>query len=507
MSKKYVAVDIGASSGRLILAELDDKSRISLQEVHRFKNSFRRNKGHERWFIKNLVDEILKGLQKVKSLGIEKCTVGIDTWAVDYCLLDDKGNLLAEPVAYRDDRTSGAIEEFSKLISLEELYQKTGIQFQVFNTIFQLFKEDKTLLDKADKLLLIPDYLAYIFTGNMVMEETNASTMQLLNVKTRDFDEELLEIIGINGGLFPKCVKAGTLLGNLIRENFNNYNLPESEFITVASHDTASAVVGTPLGSFVQKNKNDLEDDKFVDKESIAKEINTAYISSGTWSLLGIENKQVINTMDAMKENYTNEWGINSTFRLLKNIMGMWLIQEIARDENYLHSYEEMSNMAKNTVSGIYINVNDELFLKPSSMKMAIKTYCEKTGQEYPKNKAVLYRSIYENLAYCYAYELKKLEGIINKKISKIHIVGGGSNILLLNQLTADITGIEVEAGPAEATAIGNIVVQMLVNGEFKSLAEARQCIKRSFDIKIYKPINDMSEQFEKYKKFIKSSY
>jgi len=506
MSRKYVAVDIGASSGRLILAELDDKSRISLTEVHRFKNSFRMKEGHERWFIKNLVNEILKGLQKVKSLGIEKCIVGIDTWAVDYCLLDNKGNLLAEPVAYRDDRTLGAIEEFSKLISLEELYQKTGIQFQVFNTIFQLFREDKAVLDEADKLLLIPDYLAYIFTGNMVIEETNASTMQLLNVKTRDFDKELLEYIGIDRQLFPKCVKSGTLLGYLIRENFKDYNLPESEFITVATHDTASAVIGTPLCSFVQQNKNDLNDDKIVNKESISEEISTAYISSGTWSLLGIESKHVMNTMDAMKENYTNEWGINGTFRLLKNIMGMWLIQEIARDENYLHSYEEMSNMAKNAVSSIFINVNDELFLKPSSMKAAIKEYCEKTRQEYPKSKAVLYRTIYENLAYCYAYELEKLEGIINQKISKIQIVGGGSNIFLLNQLTANITGIEVEAGPTEATAIGNIVVQMLAKNEFKNLADARQCIKRSFDIKMYKPINDMSEQFEEYKKFIKNS-
>ena len=480
---QYIAVDIGASSGRLILSQLED-GLITMKEVHRFKNGFAHRKGCDRWDVNYLVTEILKGLEKVKKQGVNACYVGIDTWAVDYCLIDAQGQLLELPIAYRDKRTEQAVSDFSKELSLERLYEKTGIQIQPFNTVFQLFVEDEELLSRAEKLLLIPDYLGYVFTGKAVMEKSNASTMQMLNPGTQMWDLDILSISGITPALFPPLVDAGTVLGPLKRAQFPAYDLPEATLINVASHDTASAVVGTP-------GQGD----------------TWAYISSGTWSLLGVETQMADVSQAAFRANYTNEWGACNTIRFLKNIMGMWLIQEVARNQEYRYSYAELAALAaRQPPFQQMIDINDDRFLNPLNMIEAIQAYCRETGQQAPVTPAELARCIYDNLALCYAKELAHLCTLTGAKgLHKLHIVGGGSNNELLNQLTADLSGVEVESGPAEATAIGNIVMQMLCMDEFADLREARAAIHRSFECKRFVPRASDSRIMARYLEKLKS--
>ncbi|WP_161841979.1 rhamnulokinase [Candidatus Enterococcus huntleyi] len=486
MTETYIAVDIGASSGRLMKSERQPNGQVTLEEIHRFKNGFHLKDGHDRWEIRQLTNEILLGLEKLKKSGVTNCYVGIDTWAVDYCLLDQAGELIEEPISYRDSRTEQAVKQFSTTYSLDKLYEKTGIQIQPFNTIFQLFVENNETLAAADKLLLIPDYLGYVFTGKAVTEKTNASTMQLLNPHTQTWDEELLAVVGITAEQLAPLTDAGTLLGELQREKFPNFDLPEATFITVATHDTASAVIGTPG-----------EGDDW------------AYISSGTWSLLGIETPVFNGSKDAFSANYTNEWGAYKTIRFLKNIMGMWLIQEVARQQEYRYSYAELADMAAATPAfQQFIDVNEECFLNPDNMIEALQQYCERTQQKVPKTAGEIARCIYDNLALCYAVELEKTEQLMgeNAKIDKLHIVGGGSNNRFLNQLTANVTGVTIEAGPGEATAIGNILVQMITTGVFANVKEARKAIKQSFDLSIHQPEAFDRTIIEKYKKFLKGA-
>lgn len=466
MIDNYIAIDIGASSGRLILSRTTENNKISFEEIYRFKNGFSKVGKYDCWDIENLTKNILIGLEKVKQNGIEECFVGIDTWAVDYCLLDENNHLIDDPISYRDNRTDESVAKFSKIISLEELYKKTGIQIQPFNTIFQLFSEEKGKLEKTKKILLIPDYLGYYFTGKTVAEKTNASTTQLLNIETKYWDEKILSVLGIKEEIFPKLVDPGTFLGEINAEKFPEHDLPKAKFITVASHDTASAVVGTPgVGD------------------------NWAYISSGTWSLLGVENKTVNISSKALKDNYTNEWGFNNTFRFLKNIMGMWLIQEISRMNNYEYSYPEIAKKASQVHSlNSIIDVNDKCFLNPDNMLEEIKKYCDKTNQKIPTNIWEMARVVYDSLATCYAKELKNLEHILDKKIETLYIVGGGANNHFLNQLTADMANIKVIAGPTEATAIGNLVIQMIANNRFENLEEARISIRNSFEFHEFYP-------------------
>lgn len=463
----YIALDIGASSGRLIKSSLKN-GKIQMEEIYRFKNGFTFVDGHERWNIDYLMIEVLKGLSIAKQQGITTCYLGIDTWAVDYCLLDENGELMEQPISYRDERTNHALEDFSQVLPLEKLYEKTGIQIQPFNTIFQLFMESKERLEKAKTLLLIPDYLGYVLTGKVATEKTNASTMQLLNANTQTWDEELLKIVHLNSEILPPLVEAGSILGKLVADKFPEYDLPEVTVINVASHDTASAVLGTPgYGS------------------------DWAYISSGTWSLLGIETKIPNVSLDAFNANYTNEWGAHNTIRFLKNIMGMWLIQEVARMQQYQYSYAQLAELAAAELAfQQFVDVNDPRFLNPENMIEELQTYCQETNQAVPKTPGELARCVYDNLALCYAVELKQLETLsgTHGKIQKLHIVGGGSNNRLLNQLTANATQTVIIAGPGEATAIGNLVMQMLSVGEFTTIDEARKCIETSFPCEIYQP-------------------
>ncbi len=482
-NNNYIAIDIGASSGRLMLSKKDVRGKISLEEIHRFKNGFTKVGATDCWDVNHLVAEILTGLAKLKATGITECFVGIDTWGVDYCLIDGNGVPLSLPISYRDRRTETALSEFAQNFPLATLYEKTGIQLQPFNTVFQLFKEKSTKLTQAKQLLLMPDYLGFIFTGNAVLEKTNASTMQLMNLKTRKLDPDILQTLGISENLFPQMTEPGTMLGELQADKFPTYNLPKTTFITIASHDTASAVVGTP------GNGEDW-----------------AYISSGTWSLMGVEISEGISTNAAFDANFTNEWGIQGTIRFLKNIMGMWLIQEVSRVQDYQYSYPELAEMAsREKAFQTLINVNDPRFLNPKNMIEAIQTYCRETKQVIPKTPGQLSRTIYDSLALCYAVELENLKKITGRVINRLHIVGGGSNNHFLNQLTADTCGIKVIAGPSEATAIGNIVVQMVATHGFGTLAEAREEIRNSFELHEFKPATSLviNDALNRYKKLI----
>lgn len=480
---EYIAIDIGASSGRLMHATHFRGRKFEIEEIHRFKNSFSNIEGTDYWDISHLINEILIGLEKVKKKGIEECYVGIDTWGVDYCLIGKNGQRLGAPVSYRDSRTEHAVSEFQKKMSLSELYRRTGIQIQSFNTIFQLLMEDKKKLKEAEQLLLIPDYLGYVFTGKSVIEKTNASTMQLLNIETQDWDEKILEVLEINKQIFPKLVDEGTILGELLNKNFPQYQLPKATFICVASHDTASAVVGTPaIGE------------------------NWAYISSGTWSLMGIETAEFYVNEESYESNFTNEYGAAGTVRFLKNIMGMWLIQEVARMQNYQYSYAELAQMASQEVPfQQFIDVNDPRFLNPENMITEIQNYCQETNQKIPKTPGEIARCVYDNLALSYGLDIRKIEKISGHKVEKIHIIGGGSNNQLLNQMTADICKVPVEAGPSEATAIGNLLIQMVATGIYPNIELARYDVSKSLDKKIFisRDIEAVSHTLNEYEKFI----
>ena len=460
----YIAVDIGASSGRVILAKKTHQ--LELEEIHRFRNHFHTENGHDRWNVTDLVNNIFLGLEKIKQRGIEKATLGIDTWAVDYCLLDAEGLLLAQPVAYRDHRTDGAMEAVFEKMPKETIYQKTGIQFLAFNTLYQLTVEERKLLKKTDKILMIPDYIAYCLTGKMVGEVSNVSTTQLLNLESRDYDEDLLKLLDIPRTKFPELVESGVVIGPILPEHHERYNLPEVEFIAVATHDTASAVVGVP-----------------------AIEKNWAYISSGTWSLIGVEQETSLANAAAYQANYTNEWGAYQTYRFLKNITGLWCIQEIAREYDGKYSFQEMAEAASQVEPFLQtVDLNDPRFTNPESMIKEIKTYCREHGERVPETMGELVMCVYSNLAVLYGKEFNRLEELTGQRLDCLHIVGGGSNVRLLNQLTANQIQKPVIAGPSEATAIGNLLVQMISQGEFTSLAEARTWLEDSMVCEVFEP-------------------
>lgn len=461
----YTAIDIGASSGRIMVGELNE-GKLDIQEIHRFANGFSQRDGHCFWDIDHLLKQILQGLQKVKTLGYEHCTVGIDTWAVDYVLLDEKGDRLREAISYRDRRTDHTIDKLEHTLSKAAIYQKTGIQFQPFNTIYQLYEEDRELLKKTDKIMMVPDYLGYCLTGKAVTEITNASTTQLLNASTGNLDPELLEAVSVQEQQFAPLTEPGCELGKLRNEWFPDYDLPACKVMTVATHDTASAVIAAP-------GVND----------------GWAYISSGTWSLIGVENKTPIITDLALENNYTNERGANNTIRFLKNIIGMWVIQEVRQQLQADYSFQQLAEEAEKTEPfQQFINLNDKRFLNPENMIKEIQHYCRQTRQKTPRTAGELACCIYSNLAIIYAIAIKELETITEKPIEQFHIIGGGARNDFLNQLTADMSGKAVYAGPIEATATGNLLMQMIAAKEVKDIKEARQVVRNSFPIKVFTP-------------------
>lgn len=462
----YLAIDIGASSGRHILGSIEN-GKINLEEVYRFENGITKAGNEYCWNIEQLFKDIKNGIKKCKEIGKIPKSIGIDTWAVDFILLDENDKILGNAVAYRDDRTEGMMEEVFKIIPKDDLYLHTGIQFQRFNTVYQLFsikKNNPEILEKAKTFLMIPDYLNFLLTGKKVNEYTNATSTQLVNSFERTWDEEILEKLEINKEIFQEIKLPKTSLGNLREELVNELGF-DMEVILPATHDTGSAFIS-----------------------SVCNDNDSIYLSSGTWSLIGVENRFPICVPQAMKHNFTNEGGIDYRYRFLKNIMGLWVIQEVRRNTQNKYSFAELVDLArKHSDFTSIVNVDDDRFLKPENMIEEIKAYCKETNQKVPEEIGAVAQCVFNSLAHCYKKAVYSLEEIFEKEFKRINIFGGGCQNDLLNELVAKVTGKEVLAGPVEATAIGNIVAQLISKNIFKDLGEARQAIKESFDIKAFK--------------------
>ncbi len=461
MAEYYLAIDIGASSGRHILGHMEN-GKIKMEEVYRFPNGLYDKNGEACWDLTELFEHIKTGLKKCKEIGKIPASMGIDTWAVDFVLLDSEGKVIGNTVGYRDKRTEGMDEVLYRKISEEELYTRTGIQKQIFNTIYQLtaIQEKKPEhLEAAVKMLLIPDYFHYLLTGAAVSEYTNATTTQLLSPVTKEWDWELIDLLGFPRRIFQKVSKPGSSLGRLTKAMQTEVGF-DLEVVLPATHDTGSAVLAVP-----------------------SNEDHTLYISSGTWSLMGVERLEADCSVMSKELNFTNEGGYDYRFRYLKNIMGLWMIQSIKKEQQNRYSFEELCEMAEGENITSLVDCNDELFLAPDSMIQTVQDFCRNSGQEVPQTAGQLARVIYRSLAHCYGQTVQELEEITGIHYSCIHVVGGGANAGYLNQLTAAETGKVVLAGPTEATAIGNLMVQMIKAGELPNLKEARGCIRQSFSM------------------------
>ena len=468
MEKYYLAVDIGASSGRHILGHLENGKMI-LEEIHRFPNGNVKKDGELVWDIDGLFAEILTGMKKCKEAGKIPVSVGIDTWAVDIVLLDENDKRIGNAVGYRDSGTRGMDLKVYEQIPEDELYAKTGIQKQIFNTIYQLmaWKENKPeLFAKAKTMLMVPDYLHFLLSGVKATEYTNATTTQLVSPETKTWDLDLIEKLHYEPSLFQPVILPGTCLGHLTEE-VQNYVGYDCEVVVPATHDTGSAVMAVPV------SKTEKEED-------------ILYISSGTWSLMGTELMKANCSAESKARNFTNEGGYDYRFRYLKNIMGLWMIQSVKKEIGEGLSFGEICEAASKTTIPSIVDANDDRFLAPENMTEEVKKACAESGQAVPADLAEVASVIYNSLAKCYGKTIEEIEAITGKTFGGIHIVGGGSNAEYLNELTAKATGKTVYAGPTEATAIGNLSGQMIAGGELKDLADARNCIFESFEIKIY---------------------
>lgn len=464
MERYYLAIDIGASSGRHMLACMKD-GKMQLEEVYRFPNGMDDKNGTLCWDVERLFTEIKNGLKKCKEIGKIPVSMAIDTWGVDYVLLDKEDRILGDTVGYRDSRTEGMDEKVYEVIPQDELYARTGIQKQIFNTVYQLMAVKESHpehLEQAESILMIPDYFHFLLTGVKKNEYTNATTGQLVSPKTNDWDYELIDMLGYNSRMFRPVSMPGTVVGDFTEEVQKEVGF-NCTVVLPATHDTGSAVLAVPTN-----------DDDAV------------YISSGTWSLMGIERREADCSMESMKANFTNEGGYDHRFRYLKNIMGLWMIQSVKKEFTEDLSFAQICEMAsKETISSI-VDCNDDCFLAPKSMIKAVQDFCRRTGQQVPETVGEISSVIYNSLAKCYGDTVQEIEEITGRKYSTIYVVGGGSNAGYLNELTAKYTGKKVSAGPSEATAIGNVIVQMLHDGVFKDLPEARTCVRESFDVVMY---------------------
>ncbi|MFK3936988.1 rhamnulokinase [Alkalihalobacillus sp. NPDC078783] len=465
MSSTHIAVDIGASSGRLLVGTLDGQ-KIDLQEVYRFQNAMIHRSGHLCWDIDDLFAEIKKGIHICREKGIKPKTIGIDTWAVDFVLLDEFDQPVGPVVAYRDTRTEGVLEKVTEELSKEEIYTRTGIQFQPFNTFYQLaaLKESHPeMIEKAKSFLMIPDYFHYLLTGKKVNEYTNATSTQLLNAYSKNWDESLLTYLGISPDLFEEIVLPGTTLGGLRVELVQEFGF-DLEVITPATHDTASAVAAIP-----------------EDKDTI-------YLSSGTWSLLGVENEEPLCDEKAQAYNFTNEGGVDYRFRFLKNIMGFWMIQEVKRLYGDIYSFDELVQASKKVKNPSIIDVDQQRFLNPVNMIEEIQTACIESDQPVPVRSGEIAACVFHSLVKSYQAAILQIEEINGRTYDQVNIIGGGAKNEYVNQLVANVTGKTVVSGPIEATAIGNLLVQMLATGHISTLADARALVAASFSLKTFNP-------------------
>lgn len=483
----YLGIDIGASSGRHMLTWLENGV-MKLEEIHRFSNGMEKVDGHLCWNLEKLFREILTGMQKCKDSGRLPDSVGIDTWAVDYVLLDGEDRVLGQSYAYRDHRTEAADGEVYKEVSPEELYRRTGIQKQPFNTIYQLMAcklQEPENLERAEALLMIPDYFHFRLTGVKVQEYTNATTTQLVNAQTKDWDRDLINCLGFPERLFQPILMPGTEVGRLLPEIIEEVGY-DCKVVLPATHDTASAVMAVPAAFPAEVSSDKVVLGNGASMSVSFSEPAVLYISSGTWSLMGCERREADCSMAGMEHNFTNEGGYEYRYRYLKNIMGLWMIQSVRRELAEQMSFGEIcEGAAKETIASL-VDVNDGRFLAPESMAAEVQAACRESGQAVPEGLFPIAAVIYNSLAKCYADTMGEIEAATGVRYPAVHIVGGGANADYLNHLTAKECGRPVLAGPVEATVIGNAAAQMIAAGELGSLEEARECVGKSFEIVRY---------------------
>ncbi len=485
--KRVLAFDFGASSGRAILGIFDGE-KIELQEVHRFSNDPVKINGTVYWDVQRLFFEIKQGILKAKEAGGFD-SIGIDTWGVDFGLLRKDGTLVENPVHYRDARNDGMVEKATNYMSKERMYDITGIQFMDFNTIFQLLslKENRPyILEEADKLLFMPDLLNYMLSGVKSTEYSIATTSQMVDLKTNDWSEEILDTFGINKNLLTDIAPTGAVIGQLSDEICEELGVPKADIVSVAAHDTQSAITATPC-----------EFDDF------------AFISCGTWSLFGTEVKEPIINEASKKLNVTNEGGYDYTTAFLKNICGLWLIQESRRQwirEGKEYSYAELEKLALECEPfKCFIDPDAPEFAPMGNLPRRVKEYCEKTGQYVPQTVGEIIRCIYESLALKYRYTFDGIKECTGKDYDRIHVMGGGTKDKLLLQMTAQSCNVNVYGGPIEATALGNVAIQLMSTGAIKDIKEARKIIAKGENLKLYEPKDnaDWEKAYEDFKNII----
>ena len=483
-NKCFFAVDLGATSGRTIIGTLDGET-IRLEELTRFDNHLIQTGGHFYWDIYALYNEMIKGLRTAAQRHINICSIGIDTWGVDFVCVGKDGHLLRNPLAYRDPHTMGIMEEyFAEAMEKKKVYDITGIQLMNFNSLFQLYamrKNHNTALEQADKVLFVPDALSYMLTGKMVCEYTIASTSQMLDPRTKQLDDALLGSVGLTKKHFAEMVLPATIIGELTKEVQEITGLGAIPVVAVAGHDTGSAVAAVP-----------------------AKDEHFAYLSSGTWSLMGIETRDAIINEESYSCNFTNEGGIEGTTRFLKNICGMWLYERCRKEwTDAPASHTELQAEAMKQPAFVsLINPDNPSFANPSSMVKAIQDYCRDTKQPVPEGYAAICRCIFDSLALRYRQVFGYLKHMAPFPIEVLHIIGGGSLNNYLNQFTADSIGIEVLAGPQEGTALGNIMLQAKAQGEVSDIWEMRRIIANSLELKRFEP-HHTAEWDEAYQRFV----
>ena len=459
-----VAVDLGASSGRVMLAGYQPgQQTLALREIHRFTNNLQKVDGFDCWDLDSLEGEIRRGLEKVCEQGILIDSIGIDTWGVDYVLLNKAGQRVGLPVSYRDSRTQGLMRHAEEQLGRAEIYRRSGIQFLPFNTLYQLralVEQQPELVSKAAHALLIPDYFSFRLTGNMNWEYTNATTTQLVNINSDSWDEDLLNWSGAPREWFGTPTHPGNVIGHWICPQGNHIPV-----VAVASHDTASAVIASPLASK-----------------------NAAYLSSGTWSLMGFESKTPCTSDAALRANITNEGGAEGRYRVLKNIMGLWLLQRVLKEQNVGDLPALIARTAALPACRFVIDCNDDRFINPDHMSAEIQAACRESGQPVPDTDAELARCIFDSLALLYARVLNELAALRGQPFSQLHIVGGGCQNELLNQLCADACGITVVAGPVEASTLGNIGIQLMALDELNNVDEFRQVVRQNYALTTFTP-------------------
>lgn len=468
-TKNYLAIDLGATSGRSIIASYDG-SKVEMRELTRFKNPMIPTGGHLFWDLPGLYNEIVTALRKVVEEGITIESMGIDTWGVDFAIFGKDGQLLSLPYCYRDAHTEGAIDRYMKMHDKRDVYERTGIQFMDFNSLFQLDTlrhNGCVALENADKILFTPDALIYMLTGKAICEYTIASTSQMLNPRTGDLDPELLRSIGLSREQFGPMTQPGTVVGPLSEQVRNATGISaDVKVVAIAAHDTASAIAAVP-----------------------AKDPNYAYLSCGTWSLMGIESPKPIINDESYRLNFTNEGGIEGTTRFLKNITGLWIFEQSRKDfKDVPTEIGPLTALSETTDFDSIINPDDPSFAHPDSMTKAIDDYCERTGQIAPKTPAEYIRCIYMSLAHRYKTIINILSQMSENPIERLHVIGGGSKNPHLMQFTANALGIPVICGPTEGTALGNILMQIKASGLVKTLPEMRAIVSNSTEVKTYLP-------------------